>query len=131
MIDVQSGAALARPADFAAYVKKPSERVAWTADGRLVVPSLEGGSASVFDATGRLLQTVDGQFDSASGSADGAAVVLFALDPPAEGGAVLRAGAASPFALPAGVEGVSVAGTHVVVRATTDTGESVLTFALP
>jgi hypothetical protein len=131
VLDVRSGTTLARPADFANSGSQPSELVAWTADGLLVVPSLDLGPASIFDSTGRRVQKLDGHFDSASGSADGGVVVLFAFGATGEGGAVLRAGAASPFALPAGVERVSVAGERVAVETRTDTGESVLIATVP
>ena len=131
VVDVVTGQAVAQPGAFVDGPRHPSELVAWTAAARLVVPYLEGGAASIFDPTGSRVQNVDGQFDSASGSSGGAAVVLFNIGEATQGSAVLRAGSVLPFALPVGVQSVYVVDTQVAVRVNTETGEAVLAAPLP
>ena len=132
IIDVATGTTTAHAVDFAAHVGNPSELIAWTTSGELVVPSLNGGPASVFDATAAPLfvRSLDGSFDSAAGPLDGSLVVLFAVDPPAQTLTLLRAGVGSTVVLPEGavIESVSVAlkGDMVLVRSRGSTGESVL-----
>jgi hypothetical protein len=77
------------------------------------------------------VRSLDGSFDSASGSPDGSLAVLFAFDPPAPGLRFVRAGAGSTVELPDGEVGVSPSGGAVLVQTTDAAGESVLLAPAP